>query len=399
MKRNETWRKQRHTVVTALLRPVLGVYIRLKYGITIETFKEQGNRPYLILMNHQTPFDQFFVSLTFRRPVYFIATEDIFSMGWVSDLIRWLVAPIPIQKGTMDLRAVKTCIRVAHEGGTICLAPEGNRTYHGRTLHMRSSIVSLIRSLKLPVAIFRIEGGYGVQPRWSDVVRKGKMRSRVSRVIEPEEYADMSNEELFAIVRQELAVDEAQVSGSFVHPKNAEFLERAMYTCPKCGFSPLESHEDIVECTTCHRQVRHLPTKELVGVQEPFPHRFVADWYEWQNDFVNQTDLLSLTSAPVFEDTVRLSRVHAHKRKELLNPSATVALYGDRITIDDDLVCSFNEAETVTVLGRNKLNIYHGGKVYQIKGEKRFNALKYVNFYHHYKNVSEENTDGEFLGL
>ena len=398
MKRNESWRKRRHTVVTALLRPVLGVYIHLKYGITIEAFQEQGKRPYLILMNHQTPFDQFFVSLTFRRPVYFIATEDIFSMGWVSDLIRWLVAPIPIQKGNMDLRAVKTCIRVAREGGTICLAPEGNRTYHGRTLHMRPSIVSLIKSLKLPVAIFRIEGGYGVQPRWSDVVRKGKMRSLVSRVIEPEEYADMTNEELFALVRQELDVDEAQVSGSFVHPKNAEFLERAMYTCPKCGFSPLESHDDIVECTTCHRQVRHLPTKELVGVQEPFPHRFVADWYEWQNDFVNQTDLLSLTSKPVFEDTVRLSRVHTHRRKELLKSTASVALYGDRITIDGE-VYSFERISGLAVLGRNKLSFYDGENFLQMKGSQRFNALKYVNFYYRYQNLTAGELHGEFLGL
>ncbi len=398
MKRIESWRKRRHTVVTALIRPFLGVYIRLKYGITIETFQEQGNRPYLILMNHQTPFDQFFVSLTFRRPVYFLATEDIFSMGWVSDLIRWLVAPIPIQKGNMDLRAVKTCIRVAREGGTICLAPEGNRTYHGRTLYMRSSIVSLIKSLKLPVAIFRIEGGYGVQPRWSDVVRKGKMRSLVSRVIEPEEYAEMSNEELFALVRQELDVDEAQVSGSFIHPKNAEFLERAMYTCPQCGFSPLESRDDIIECTTCHRQVRHLPTKELVGVQEPFPHRFVADWYQWQNDFVNQTDLLALTDKPVFEDTVRLIRVHAHRRKELLNPTATVALYGDRITIDGE-VYSFARISGLSVLGRNKLSFFDGECFLQMKGSRRFNALKYVNFYYRYQNLTTGEPYGEFLGL
>ena len=398
MNKNGSWRKPRHAVITALLRPVLGPLIRLKYGITTEKFKEQGNRPYLILMNHQTPFDQFFVSMTFRAPVYFLATEDIFSMGWVSSLIRWLVAPIPIQKGNMDLRAVKTCIRVAREGGTICLSPEGNRTYHGRTLFMRPSIASLIKTLQLPVAIFRIEGGYGVEPRWSDVVRRGKMRSLVSRVIEPEEYASMTNDELFSLIRSELTVDETQLGGKFIHPRNAEFLERAIYTCPRCGFSPFESHGDIIECRTCHSRIRHLPTKELEGVDGTFPHRFVADWYDWQNDLLNRTDLLTLTEKPVFEDTVRLSRVHALKRKELLKKNARVCLYGDRITIDDETY-SFDRISGLAVLGRNKLSLYDGEGYLQFKGSKRFNALKYVNFYFRYTNQTSGEENGEFLGL
>ena len=53
----------------------------------------------------------------------------------------------------------------------------------------------------------------------------------------------------------------------------------------------------------------------------------------------------------------------------------------------------------MTVLGRNKLNLYIGDKVYQCKGNKRFNALKYVHIYHRYKNIKEGNSDGKFLGL
>lgn len=165
MGRQTQWIKPRHRVVVSLLRPVLGPYIRWKYGIQAEPFREEGRRPYLIVMNHQTGFDQFFVSMTFRQPVYFLATEDIFSLGWVSDVIRWLVAPIPIRKQTTDIQAVKNCIKVAREGGTVCLAPEGNRTFHGRTVSMRPAIASLTKKMGLPLVIFRIEGGYGVQPR------------------------------------------------------------------------------------------------------------------------------------------------------------------------------------------------------------------------------------------
>ena len=35
-----------------------------------------------------------------------LATEDIFSNGFVSDLIRWICAPIPIRKQTADTAAI-----------------------------------------------------------------------------------------------------------------------------------------------------------------------------------------------------------------------------------------------------------------------------------------------------
>ena len=192
------WLRPRHRVVRNIAYAVLYPYTKLKYNIKIEPFREQGDRAYLILMNHQTAFDQFFVGMTFRGPVYYVASEDLFSNGWISSLLRWLVAPIPIKKQTSDVAAVKNCVRVAKEGGTIAIAPEGNRTYSGRTGYMNPAIASLTKLIKLPVALLRIEGGYGVHPRWSDVVRRGKMRAYVSRVIEPEEYAGLSKSELFS---------------------------------------------------------------------------------------------------------------------------------------------------------------------------------------------------------
>ena len=397
MERKQSWMKFRHKIVIAILKPILNIYVPLKYGIRVEKFREQGDRPYLVVMNHQTGFDQFFVSMTFNRPVYFIASEDIFSMGWVSDLLRWAAAPIPIKKQTTDLQAVKNCIRVAREGGTICLSPEGNRTFHGRPVYIKPGIASLAKKLGMPIAIFRIEGGYGVQPRWSDVVRKGKMRSYVSRVIEPEEFKEMTNEELHERIKQELYADEGNVSGTFHHKKNAEFLERAMYMCPWCGLTEFESHDDVIHCKKCGRKIRHLPTKELEGIDCQFPHRFVADWYDWQYEQMNKTDLLALTEEPVYTETAQFSRVQAYKRKDILNKTAQVCLYGDRVTVDER-VFPFDEASAVVVLGKNKVNIYFGNEIFQLKGSKRFNGLKYVNFFHRYLNIKGGKND-EFLGI
>ena len=404
MKQKKKWMRLRHRIVRNLAYCLIAPFTALKCGVRVEKFKAQGNRPYLIIMNHQTVFDQFFVGMAFRGPVYYLATEDIFSNGLISKLLRWAVAPIPIKKQTTDVHAVMNCIRVAKEGGTIALAPEGNRTYSGRTCYFKPSIMALVRKLKLPLAIFRIEGGYGVQPRWSDVVRRGKMRAYVSRVVEPEEYAKMTNEEFHALISEGLFVDEAVVSGEFHHKNRAEYLERAMYVCPFCGLSTFESHGDLIECKKCGRKLRYLPTKELKGEGYDFPYRFVGDWYDHQCAVVNGLDLLNMdNTVPLYTDNVALSEVILYKNKRPLLDAVQMELYPDRILVKNGAETAytfpFAETATVTVLGKNKLNVYHNDTVYQMKGDKRFNALKYVNIYHRYKNMTEGDGNDQFLGL
>lgn len=397
------WMRYRHRVVRNLAVAVLWPYCRWKYGVECQPFKEQGDRAYLILFNHQTAFDQFFVGLSVKGPVYYVASEDIFSIGWVSSLIRWLVAPIPIKKQTTDVVAVKNCIRVAKEGGTIALAPEGNRTYSGKTVHMNPAIAALARKLGLPIALYRIEGGFGVQPRWSDGTRKGKMRGYVSRVIEPEEYKGLKSEELLALIEEGLYVDEGRADGLFLRERRAEYLERAMYVCPFCGLSRFESQGNEIECKKCGRKIHYGKDKRLTGVGFDFPFEFLPQWYEHQERVVNALDVTQYTEQPLYTDTAALSEVVVYSHKEKLRENAEIALYGDRIVVDEgkenQWTLPFAEITAVSVLGRNKLNIYYGKKVYQLKGSKRFNALKYVNIYFRHKNIARGERDGKFLGL
>ncbi|MBE6894048.1 MAG: 1-acyl-sn-glycerol-3-phosphate acyltransferase [Ruminococcaceae bacterium] len=401
--KKQQWLKPRHKIITNLARAILAPYTRWKYGVDVVPFKESKNRQYLIIMNHQTAFDQFFIGMTFKQPVYYIATEDIFSLGWLSSLLKWAVAPIPIKKQTTDMHAVMTCMRVAKEGGTIALAPEGNRTYDGRTVYINPAIAKLAKKLRLPIAVFRIEGGYGVEPRWSDVQRKGKMKAYVAKVIEPEEYKAMSDDEFYNTICRELYVDEAVADAEFYHKQSAEYMERLVYVCPYCGLAEFESHNDIVECKKCHRQIRYLPTKELQGVNFDFPFKFIANWYDYQKEFINSLDLNIYNDKPMYEDSVKLSEVIVYKNKNVLREDCKISLYGDKIVFDQDtdiqLVLPFSEITALSVLGKNKANIYHDNRVYQLKGNKRFNAIKYVNIYYRFKNISKGEENGKFLGL
>ena len=405
-KKKEPWIKKRHAFIAAAAGVVLRPIVYGKYHIKIEKFKEQGNRQYLILANHQTGFDQFFLGYMFKGPIYFVASEDIFSMGFVSKLLRFAVNPIPIKKQTTDVSAVLNCMRVARDGGTIAIFPEGNRTYSGHTEYINPAIAMLAKKLGLPIAFVRIEGGYGVSPRWADNPRKGSMRCYVSRVVEPEDYKALSDSEVMELINRELYVNEARLDGEYKGNALAEYLERAIYYCPKCNaLSTFESHRDQIECKKCGMKAQYLPNKKIEGINYKLPYEFIADWYQAQLDFVGDLDLNSFGDDPIYVEDGAIDEVILYKNKNRLADNVKIYLYGDKISViggGEEYIFPFEEIRAITVCGKNKLNLYHGDKVYQITGGERFNALKYVNLTFRYRNIkkAEEGEDYErFLGL
>lgn len=394
-----SWVRIRHKVVWLLLRIPVSLLCILMYNVKAKWCKDK--RPLLILANHQTPFDQFFVAMSFAGPLYFLATEDIFSNGFVSKLIKYLVEPVPIQKGTLDVKSIKNCIKIAKEGGSVVIFPEGNRTYSGQTETIKSSIVKLIKMLKLPVAFYRIEGGYGVEPRWSNVRRRGVIYSGVSRIMEPEEYEQLDSDEFFEILSKELMVDDNNGKATFKSNKKAENLERVMYVCPQCKFTTFASKGNMVKCTKCNREYLYTDDLKLVGNGFDNPFDNMKKWIGFQEAYVSGCDFNLFRDKPLYEDMVMVSRLVPYKRKEKLEERTGLYLFGNRVKLvmNKDLMdYSFDEITSMVVLGRNKLNITMDNLTYQIKGDKSFNAVKYVNFYYHYRNVKEGKND-KFLGL
>ena len=400
---NKPWVRPRHAVITAIARRVMGPAIRHMYGVQAETYTGPDTEPCLILYNHQTPCDQFFVGMSFHRPVYYLATEDIFSKGWISSLLRWAVAPIPFIKQTTDTNALGLMMKVAREGGSIAIAPEGNRTYSGKTEYMSPAITFLARRMRLPIVLYRIEGGYGVQPRWSDGIRKGHMRGYAAEVIRPEEYAKMTGQELFSRIRKGLDVCEASADGTYASDRLAEFLERVVYVCPFCGLSSFRSSGNEIACLKCGRKTRYHEDKHLEGIGFELPFAFVNDWYEYQKKFVNGLDLRRFCEAPMYEDEVSVFQVIVYQKKKMLEKQARLRLYGDRIEMEGgdgkNQVMPYDSIAFVALIGRNRLNLSFGGTVYQFRGDQRFNAMKYMHMYYRYRNMTGENSDGEFLGL
>lgn len=393
------WIRNRHRILKRLFSPFFTRIAEKTYGCRIDRFVPDG-RNYLVLVNHQTDVDQYIVNAVFPFPVYFVVMEDLLSRGAFSRFLEWAAAPVPILKGTVDVRAVRTCMKVAGEGGTIVLFPEGNRTYSGKTCYIGPQIARFIKLLKLPVIILRLEGGYGIKPRWSDHIRKGNMRAHLAGMIEPETYSAMSNEELYAAVKDGLYTDDT-VSGSvYTSEKAAEGLERVFYFCPDCGLTQYRTEGRILECKRCGRILTLGDNQKLKAPDGSMCS--LSEFYDGQENYIRELDLTSFEFTPAYTDRIALYKVILYKRKKMISRGINMSLFSDRIKFDGGNGCwHFDGIRAMTCVADHKLNVCMKDAVYQITGDTHFNALKYCNFYYHYIYVKEGHKNGEFqfLGL
>ena len=148
--------------------------------------------------------------------------------------------------------------------------------------------------------------------------------------------------------------------------------------------------------------MRYCEDKTLKGVNGDWPFRFTTEWYDYQSNFINGLDLVARAEELLYTDRAKFSEVKLYDNKYPIADDAKVSLYGGKIVVEaaeNTYEFPFDTVSTVSVLGKNKVNIYHEGKLYQLKGDERFNGVKFVQLCCRYKNILKGEENDGYLGL
>ena len=136
--------------------------------------------------------------------------------------------------------------------------------------------------LKVTLIIFNITGGYGVHPRWANKSRKGKTFGEVVKILTYDEYKDLSNEELYDIIKTNLYVDDTTTKNTYKSKKSAEYCERFLYVCPNCGITKIYSKGEYIYCPECELKVKYNENLEFEVVEGKFNFLNMKEWYHYQ---------------------------------------------------------------------------------------------------------------------
>ncbi|MBM7633548.1 lysophospholipid acyltransferase family protein [Geomicrobium sediminis] len=83
--------------------------------------------PVIICSNHKSNWDPPFLGSYIKRPLRFMAKEELFEKKFIGGLLRRLGA-FPVKRGTGDRQSLKTGINHLKNGEMMLLFPEGNRS-------------------------------------------------------------------------------------------------------------------------------------------------------------------------------------------------------------------------------------------------------------------------------
>ena len=247
--------QMRHRFIWRFFRPLVRLILFFRFNYRCRTSSIRG--PYIVVCNHVTDWDPLLVGAAFRRQMYFLASEHIMRLGFVSRLLDWLVHPIVRQKGGSAAGAVKEMLRALKAGCSVAFFPEGNRSWDGVTRDFPASTGKLVKAGGVSLVTFRLRGGYLSSPRWSgDTARRGELRGELVKVYTPEELKGMSALQINAAIARDIHVDayEDQRSRPVLYrgKRLAENLETLLFICPKCfARGTLRSEDDRFVCGRC----------------------------------------------------------------------------------------------------------------------------------------------------
>ncbi|MFP4373989.1 MAG: lysophospholipid acyltransferase family protein [Spirochaetaceae bacterium] len=271
-----------------VIRATLGTYLKWRFRTVPENDElvKKLEPPYIIMGNHGCVWDPFLLNAYVPAPIHYVVSDSNFRSRLVSFGLS-LVGSIPKTKALSDFETVKNIVKIKHRKGIIGIFPEGQSSWDGHSLPIYFSTAKLVKSLKVPVVVVELKGGFLSRPRWARTIRRGRVHIEYKLGFRPEDLTGLSVPEIYERLVNMLSHDDfayqrrAMIRFGGTH--RAEYLEAVLFTCPRCETRhSLRSSRNLLRCTNCAYTVRY----NAFGFFEPWAGtlRFdnVRSWNVWQ---------------------------------------------------------------------------------------------------------------------
>ncbi|QEG22118.1 1-acyl-sn-glycerol-3-phosphate acyltransferase [Mariniblastus fucicola] len=177
----------------------------LPYRIRIDGMKRYPRTgPMLVCSNHQSNLDPLILGCACPRPVNYLAKKQLFKfppLGW---FLRWNDA-IELDREATGLGGIKETLKRLKKKESVVMFPEGTRSRDGELLPIKRGFCTLVKKTKVTIMPVAIDGAWDALPRHSPWPNFGATINVVfGDPIEPEEYADLSDDELTALLEEKI---------------------------------------------------------------------------------------------------------------------------------------------------------------------------------------------------
>jgi len=153
----------------------------------------------LLVCNHVSFLDVFFLGIPLRRTLSFVARSTLF-VPVLGALIR-SVGGFPIQREGIGAAGMKETLRRLRAGGIVALFPEGTRSRDGQLGSLKPGIAALAARVGVPVVPAGLAGMFDIWPRSRLLPVPHPVRIHYGPPILPDELAGLDTESITALIR------------------------------------------------------------------------------------------------------------------------------------------------------------------------------------------------------
>lgn len=179
------------------------------FVLTMFRFRRRGAEhvppagPVLLVSNHQSHLDPVLVGVACPRQIMALARRSLFvgPFGW---LLR-SVGAVPVDLEGSAIGGLKTTLRLLRDGNVVLVFPEGTRSRDGSLGTMKPGFCALARRSEAVIVPTAVDGAFAAMPRGHTLPRPGKIALTFAPPITPDQYQQLSDDELVEIVRARIA--------------------------------------------------------------------------------------------------------------------------------------------------------------------------------------------------
>ncbi len=151
----------------ALLHGIGKILFRLAFRLRIGG---RNNLPkgigYIVAPNHRSGLDIPVIGVALPVKMYSIAKQELFSAKLTGSFLRAL-GGIPVNRGSADLKALRTAIELAKSNRVLLMFPEGTRSEAGPLQKLKKGVVYISTQARIPIIPVGIYGTEKAFPKGS----------------------------------------------------------------------------------------------------------------------------------------------------------------------------------------------------------------------------------------